>query len=78
MSWNILYLFNILLGDIVMENSEDYVVSELEKTKKKLKDISQAIDTQNQILRLIVQVSIMLHNYDFVYFIFVSIKLIYY
>ena len=61
-----------------MENSEDYVVSELEKTKKKLKDISQAIDTQNQILRLIVQVSIMLHNYDFVYFIFVSIKLIYY
>lgn len=39
-----------------MENSEDYVMNELAKTKNRLKEISQAIDTQNQFLRLIVQV----------------------
>ncbi|XP_076264823.1 transient receptor potential cation channel A1 isoform X2 [Rhynchophorus ferrugineus] len=42
-------------GDIVMENSEDYVITELEKTKRKLRDISHILETQNQFLRLIVQ-----------------------
>lgn len=39
-----------------MENSDDYVVNELEKTKRKLRDISSALDIQQQFLRLIVQV----------------------
>lgn len=43
-------------GDIVMENSEDYVMNELAKTKAKLRHISQTLETQNQFLRLIVQV----------------------
>ncbi|XP_066151154.1 transient receptor potential cation channel subfamily A member 1 isoform X2 [Euwallacea fornicatus] len=42
-------------SDIVMENSEDYVMNELAKTKSKLRQISQALETQNQFLRLIVQ-----------------------
>ncbi|KAJ8954915.1 hypothetical protein NQ318_016855 [Aromia moschata] len=33
----------------------DYVVAELEKTKRKLKDITTALETQHQFLRLIVQ-----------------------
>lgn len=39
-----------------MENSEDYVMNELAKTKAKLRHISQTLETQNQFLRLIVQV----------------------
>lgn len=42
---------------MVMESSEDYVVNELDKTKKKLKEITTALETQQQFLRLIVQVS---------------------
>ncbi|CAG9763418.1 unnamed protein product [Ceutorhynchus assimilis] len=42
-------------SDIVMECSDDYVMTELEKTKTKLRHISQALETQNQFLRLIVQ-----------------------
>lgn len=41
---------------MIMENSDDYVVNELEKTKRKLRDISSALDIQQQFLRLIVQV----------------------
>lgn len=43
---------------MVMESGEDYVVNEIEKTKRKLRDISKALDTQQQLLRLIVQVSL--------------------
>ncbi|KAL1517881.1 hypothetical protein ABEB36_001587 [Hypothenemus hampei] len=42
-------------SDIVMDNSEDYVLVELDKTKHKLRHISQTLDKQNQFLRLIVQ-----------------------
>ena len=41
---------------MVMESTEDYVVSELDKTKRKLKEITTALETQQQFLRLIVQV----------------------
>lgn len=39
-----------------MESGEDYVVGEIEKTKRKLRDISNILETQQQLLRLIVQV----------------------
>ncbi|XP_035912311.1 transient receptor potential cation channel subfamily A member 1 isoform X5 [Anopheles stephensi] len=41
--------------DYVLENTEDYVAVELEKQKRKLRDIGTALDTQHQLLRLIVQ-----------------------
>jgi transient receptor potential cation channel subfamily A protein 1 len=41
--------------DMVMESGEDYVVNELDKTKRKLKEITTALETQQQFLRLIVQ-----------------------
>lgn len=41
---------------MVMESGEDYVVNEIEKTKRKLKDISSILENQQLLLRLIVQV----------------------
>ncbi|XP_055535400.1 transient receptor potential cation channel subfamily A member 1 isoform X2 [Wyeomyia smithii] len=41
--------------DFVLDNSEDYMVTELEKHKRKLREISSALDVQHQLLRLIVQ-----------------------
>ncbi|XP_060520037.1 transient receptor potential cation channel subfamily A member 1 isoform X2 [Cylas formicarius] len=41
--------------EIAMDNPEDYVISELDKTKRKLRDISQTLEAQNLLLRLIVQ-----------------------
>ncbi|XP_062543504.1 transient receptor potential cation channel subfamily A member 1 isoform X2 [Armigeres subalbatus] len=41
--------------DFVLDNNEDYVVTELEKHKRKLREISSALDNQHQLLRLIVQ-----------------------
>nr|XP_008191477.1 PREDICTED: transient receptor potential cation channel subfamily A member 1 isoform X2 [Tribolium castaneum] len=41
--------------DMAMEGVEDYVVNELDKTKRKLKEITTALETQQQFLRLIVQ-----------------------
>uniref|UniRef100_A0A182PV41 Uncharacterized protein n=2 Tax=Cellia TaxID=44534 RepID=A0A182PV41_9DIPT len=41
--------------DYVLENTEDYVAVELEKQKRKLRDIGTALDAQHQLLRLIVQ-----------------------
>ncbi|XP_050517339.1 transient receptor potential cation channel subfamily A member 1 isoform X1 [Diabrotica virgifera virgifera] len=41
--------------DIAMDNTEDYIVAELDKTKRKLKNITKALETQQQFLRLIVQ-----------------------
>lgn len=51
------YMSTFCLGlDMVMESGEDYVVKEVEKTKRKLKDISANLDNQQHLLRLIVQV----------------------
>ncbi|CAG9864669.1 unnamed protein product [Phyllotreta striolata] len=41
--------------EMALDSTEDYVVAELEKTKRKLRDISNALETQQQFLRLIVQ-----------------------
>ncbi|KAL3284380.1 hypothetical protein HHI36_018544 [Cryptolaemus montrouzieri] len=42
--------------DVVgMESTDDYVVTELSKTKRRLKDLASALETQQQFLRLIVQ-----------------------
>lgn len=40
-----------------LDNGEDYLMSEIEKTKKKLKEIGTTLESQQQLLRLIVQVS---------------------
>ncbi|XP_055621536.1 transient receptor potential cation channel subfamily A member 1 isoform X2 [Toxorhynchites rutilus septentrionalis] len=41
--------------DFVLDNNEDYVVTELEKQKRKLREIGSALENQHQLLRLIVQ-----------------------
>lgn len=41
---------------MMMESNEDYLTEEMEKQKKKLRDISNVLDTQHQLLRLIIQV----------------------
>ncbi|KAG8311698.1 Transient receptor putative cation channel sub A member 1 [Homalodisca vitripennis] len=41
--------------EMVLENNEDYVTTEMDKMKSKLRNISKALDTQQQLLRLIVQ-----------------------
>jgi transient receptor potential cation channel subfamily A protein 1 len=40
----------------VLDSSDDYVTEELVKQKRRLKEISSALDTQHLLLRLIVQV----------------------
>lgn len=37
------------------ENNEDFINNELEKQKRKLRDISRILEQQHQLLRLIVQ-----------------------
>lgn len=44
--------------DMVMDSGEDYVIAELDKTKKRLRDITRTLEAQNQFLRLIVQVKV--------------------
>jgi hypothetical protein len=39
-----------------LESSEDYLTSEMEKQKRKLKEMSKLMEQQHQLLRLIVQV----------------------
>ncbi|XP_048509555.1 transient receptor potential cation channel subfamily A member 1 isoform X2 [Athalia rosae] len=41
--------------DMVLENNEDYVTQELDKQKRRLKDMTQTLEIQHQLLRLIVQ-----------------------
>ncbi|XP_049946410.1 transient receptor potential cation channel subfamily A member 1 [Schistocerca serialis cubense] len=41
--------------EMVLENSEDYMTEELNKQKKRLKEIAAALETQHLLLRLIVQ-----------------------
>ncbi len=42
----------------MMDSNEDYLTEEMEKQKKKLRDISSVLDNQHQLLRLIIQVTI--------------------
>jgi hypothetical protein len=42
--------------EMVLESSEDYLTSEMEKQKRKLKEMSKLMEQQHQLLRLIVQV----------------------
>jgi transient receptor potential cation channel subfamily A member 1 len=44
--------------EMVLDSNEDFVTSEMEKQKRKLKDISNLMEQQHQLLRLIVQVRI--------------------
>ncbi|XP_053683490.1 transient receptor potential cation channel subfamily A member 1 [Sabethes cyaneus] len=41
--------------EFVLDSHEDYMVTELEKHKRKLREIGSALDIQHQLLRLIVQ-----------------------
>ncbi|CAH1647463.1 unnamed protein product [Spodoptera littoralis] len=41
--------------DLVLESSEDYITAELEKQKRKLRDISMVLEQQHTLVRLIVQ-----------------------
>ncbi|XP_058838842.1 transient receptor potential cation channel subfamily A member 1 isoform X3 [Topomyia yanbarensis] len=41
--------------DFVLDSHEDYIVSELEKQKRKIREIGNSLDVQHQLLRLIVQ-----------------------
>lgn len=54
--------------DMIMESGDDYVVNELEKTKRKLKDISTSLDSQQMLLRLIVQVTTVNYFYSSIKF----------
>jgi hypothetical protein len=44
---------------MVLDSSDDYVSEELGKQKRRLKEISSALETQQLMLRLIVQVCIL-------------------
>ncbi|XP_028170510.1 transient receptor potential cation channel subfamily A member 1, partial [Ostrinia furnacalis] len=41
--------------DLVLESSEDYITAELEKQKRRLRDMSQLMEQQHTLIRLIVQ-----------------------
>lgn len=41
---------------MVLETNEDFIVNEIDKQKRKLREISVSLEQQNQLLRLIVQV----------------------
>ncbi|CAG9788975.1 unnamed protein product [Diatraea saccharalis] len=41
--------------DLVLESSEDYITNELEKQKRKLREMSQLMEQQHMLIRLIVQ-----------------------
>ena len=45
--------------EMVLDSSDDYVSEELVKQKRRLKEISAALETQQLLLRLIVQVWIL-------------------
>ena len=45
--------------EYVLDTSEDYLTTELDKQKRKLKDIGGILDQQYHLLRLIVQVNIL-------------------
>lgn len=41
---------------MVLDSNEDYVTFEMEKQKRKMKDMTKLMEQQHQLLRLIVQV----------------------
>lgn len=43
---------------MVFDHNEDYISEELDKVKRRLRDMSGALENQSQLLRLIVQVNI--------------------
>lgn len=49
---------------MVLDSNEDYVSSEMEKQKRKLKDMAKLMDQQHQLLRLIVQVRSFIRKVD--------------
>lgn len=44
--------------DMVLDTNEDFIINEIDKQKRKLREISLALEQQHQLLRLIVQVCI--------------------
>lgn len=51
------YIENFEAGlDLVLESSEDYITAELDKQKRRLRDMSQLMEQQHTLIRLIVQV----------------------
>lgn len=58
-----LYLYLNILGlNTVIDKDEDSVNVELEKQKRRLKDMSRVMDQQHKLLRLIVQVFCLCSN----------------
>lgn len=53
------FINSIYLGsvDMMMDNNEDYLSEEMDKQKRKLRDIGSVLENQHQLLRLIIQVS---------------------
>lgn len=51
--------------DMNFESNEELMASELEKQRKKLRDISYTLDQQHHLLRLIIQVSWSYRRNDF-------------
>lgn len=52
----IMHLYIVAGMDLMMDTNEDYLTEELDKQRKKLKDISGTLEQQHQLLRLIIQV----------------------
>lgn len=42
--------------DLVLESSEDYITAELDKQKRRLREMSSLLEQQHTLIRLIVQV----------------------
>lgn len=42
--------------EMVLDTNEDFIVTELEKQKRKLREISLTLEQQHHLLRLIIQV----------------------
>lgn len=49
--------------EMMLDNGEDYLSLELDKHKKRLKEITTALEMQHQLLRLIVQVTFLIFCY---------------
>lgn len=50
--------YDVLGSDIMMDSQEDYLSDELDKQRRRLKEIGSTLEQQHQMLRLIIQVSI--------------------
>lgn len=56
MSVKLLSLLFCIGGMDILDTNEDYLTEEMDKQRRKLKDISSTLDQQHQLLRLIIQV----------------------